>query len=109
MLSWRIPRDALDATMNYGAHVKFVTKWLEKLDTEGKQPSGPRPVEPGLVTAPGLATGPDPATEPPIVGTAHAFNVPGGHEPPTQDIHTSKAQDNADREKLLKVAQAMEA
>ncbi|PPQ63624.1 hypothetical protein CVT24_004377 [Panaeolus cyanescens] len=29
-----IVRDALDATMNYGAHTKFVEKWLEKLDAE---------------------------------------------------------------------------
>ncbi|KAJ3788355.1 peroxiredoxin Q [Lentinula aff. detonsa] len=29
-----IVRDALDATMNYGAHSKFVTKWLEKLQKE---------------------------------------------------------------------------
>ena len=27
-------RDALDATMNYGAHSKFVEKWLDKLDGE---------------------------------------------------------------------------
>ncbi|KAJ3775503.1 thioredoxin-like protein [Lentinula raphanica] len=29
-----VVRDALDATMNYGAHSKFVTKWLEKLQKE---------------------------------------------------------------------------
>lgn len=29
-------RDGLDATMNYGAHSKFVEKWLDKLDTEDK-------------------------------------------------------------------------
>lgn len=29
-----IVRDALDATMNYGAHSKFVEKWLDKLDGE---------------------------------------------------------------------------
>ena len=27
-------RDGLDATMNYGAHSKFVEKWLDKLDVE---------------------------------------------------------------------------
>jgi len=29
-------RDALDATMNYGAHSKFVEKWLGILEEEGK-------------------------------------------------------------------------
>ena len=29
-------RDALDATMNYGAHAKFVEKWLDKLEVENK-------------------------------------------------------------------------
>ncbi|KAG5634569.1 hypothetical protein H0H81_001515 [Sphagnurus paluster] len=29
-----IVRDTLDATMNYGAHSKFVAKWLEKLEAE---------------------------------------------------------------------------
>lgn len=32
-------RDALDATLNYGAHVKFVNKWLEKLEAEAKKPA----------------------------------------------------------------------
>ena len=27
-------RDGLDATLNYGAHAKFVEKWLDKLDVE---------------------------------------------------------------------------
>ena len=67
--------------MNYAAHVKFVTKWLEKLVAEEKQASAPVPAEPGLVTEPGLATEPDPSTEPPIVGTAHALKVPGENEP----------------------------
>ncbi|CAA7261488.1 unnamed protein product [Cyclocybe aegerita] len=31
-----ILRDALDATVNYGAHSKFVSKWLDKLDEEDK-------------------------------------------------------------------------
>lgn len=29
-------RDVLEATINYGAHVKFVNKWLEKLEAESK-------------------------------------------------------------------------
>ncbi|KAJ3852891.1 AhpC-TSA-domain-containing protein [Lentinula lateritia] len=33
-----VVRDALDATMNYGAHSKFVTKWLEKLQKEKEVP-----------------------------------------------------------------------
>ena len=27
----------LDTTINYGAHEKFVTKWLDKIDAEEKQ------------------------------------------------------------------------
>ena len=30
-------RDVLDTTINYGAHEKFVTKWLDKIDAEEKQ------------------------------------------------------------------------
>ena len=29
--------DVLDTTINYGAHEKFVTKWLDKIDAEEKQ------------------------------------------------------------------------
>jgi len=32
-----VVRDVLDTTINYGAHEKFVTKWLDKLDAEEKQ------------------------------------------------------------------------
>lgn len=38
ILIWFFNRDALDATMNYGAHSKFVTKWLEKLQKEQEVP-----------------------------------------------------------------------
>ncbi|KAI0699127.1 peroxiredoxin Q [Cytidiella melzeri] len=41
-----IVRDALDATLNYGAHVKFVNKWLEKLEAETKQPAAEAPTLP---------------------------------------------------------------
>ncbi|KZT73827.1 AhpC-TSA-domain-containing protein [Daedalea quercina L-15889] len=34
-----IVRDVLDTTINYGAHEKFVTKWLDKIDAEEKQAS----------------------------------------------------------------------
>ena len=46
----------LDSTVNYGAHVKFVNKWLERLEEEEKQANAPPPREPGLITEPGLAT-----------------------------------------------------
>ena len=31
-----LSRDGLDATMNYGAHSKFIEKWLDKLEAEDK-------------------------------------------------------------------------
>ncbi len=34
-------RDVLDTTLNYGAHVKFVTKWLDKLEAEEKTAAEP--------------------------------------------------------------------
>ncbi len=30
-------RDVLDTTLNYSAHVKFVSKWLDKLEAEEKK------------------------------------------------------------------------
>ena len=48
--------DVLDTTVNYGAHVKFVNKWLDRLDEEERQANAPPPREPGLITEPGLAT-----------------------------------------------------
>ncbi|KAI0632177.1 AhpC-TSA-domain-containing protein [Trametes polyzona] len=32
-----VVRDVLDTTLNYNAHVKFVTKWLDKLEAEEKK------------------------------------------------------------------------
>ncbi|KAI0917013.1 hypothetical protein AcV5_007599 [Taiwanofungus camphoratus] len=32
-----VVRDVVDTTVNYGAHAKFVTRWLEKIEAEGKQ------------------------------------------------------------------------
>ncbi|OJT11530.1 hypothetical protein TRAPUB_11948 [Trametes pubescens] len=32
-----VVRDVLDTTVNYSAHVKFVTKWLDKLEAEDKK------------------------------------------------------------------------
>ncbi|KAJ7175822.1 peroxiredoxin Q [Mycena filopes] len=34
-------RDTVEGTLNYGAHSKFVTKWLEKLEAEDKAASEP--------------------------------------------------------------------
>ncbi|KAI0076767.1 peroxiredoxin Q [Panus rudis PR-1116 ss-1] len=51
-----IVRDALDATMNYGAHTKFVNKWLEKLDAETKGGEG------GSESTPAAETNNAPAT-----------------------------------------------
>lgn len=36
---YRYRRDAHDATLNYNAHLKFVTKWLDKLEAEDKKAS----------------------------------------------------------------------
>ncbi|KAH9950559.1 thioredoxin-like protein [Amylocystis lapponica] len=41
-----IVRDSLDSTVNYGAHVKFVTKWLDKLETEEKKAAEAPAAEP---------------------------------------------------------------
>ena len=74
-------RDSLDATMNFSAHVKFVTKWLEKLVAEEKQASAPPPTEPGLITESALATEPDPESEPGAAGTAPALRLPTENMP----------------------------
>ncbi len=36
-------RDALDATLNFGAHSKFVEKWLVQLEAEEKAVPAPTP------------------------------------------------------------------
>jgi len=38
-------RETLEGTLNYGAHSKFVTKWLEKLEAEGTAASAPAAAE----------------------------------------------------------------
>ncbi|KAF9533266.1 thioredoxin-like protein [Crepidotus variabilis] len=38
-----IVRDAIEATMNYGAHSKFVEKWLEKFAEEDKEAAAAQP------------------------------------------------------------------
>ena len=43
----------LDTTVNYSAHVKFVTKWLEKLEAEEKkaaEPQAPAAATPEVTT-----------------------------------------------------------
>ena len=53
----RMCRDVLDTTLNYAAHVKFVTKWLDKLEAEEKKGSE----EPPAAAAPEAAAGEAPA------------------------------------------------
>lgn len=50
-------RDALDATMNYGVHAKFVAKWLDKLDAENESTDNGAASAPstGTPTSAGLA------------------------------------------------------
>ncbi|KAI0647998.1 AhpC-TSA-domain-containing protein [Trametes meyenii] len=36
-----VVRDVLDTTVNFSAHVKFVTKWLDKLEAEEKKAAEP--------------------------------------------------------------------
>ncbi|KAF8817025.1 peroxiredoxin Q [Phlegmacium glaucopus] len=48
-----VVRDALDATMNYGAHTKFVEKWLDKLDAEDKAAEITVPAATATATAEG--------------------------------------------------------
>ena len=40
-------RDVLDTTVNYSAHVKFVSKWLDKLEAEEKKAAEPAPAAEG--------------------------------------------------------------
>ncbi|KAJ7675861.1 peroxiredoxin Q [Mycena polygramma] len=50
-------RDTVEGTLNFGAHSKFITKWLDKLEAEDKAAAeaaaGPAPaVEAAVATAP---------------------------------------------------------
>ncbi|KAF8073830.1 thioredoxin-like protein [Lyophyllum atratum] len=47
-----IVRDTLDATMNYGAHSKFVARWLDKLEAEDAAASAPAPTATTTATEP---------------------------------------------------------
>jgi len=50
-----IVRDALDATINYGAHSKFVEKWLDKLQAEDAKESTKEAASPSKEPAPAPA------------------------------------------------------
>ena len=58
-------RDVLDTTLNYSAHVKFVSKWLDKLEAEEKkgeeQPAAAAAPEAPAGDAPAPAEGAAPA------------------------------------------------
>ncbi|CAL1713288.1 unnamed protein product [Somion occarium] len=50
-----VVRDVLDATLNFGAHSKFVTKWLEKLEAEEKKAAEPTTAATAEAAAPAPA------------------------------------------------------
>ncbi|EIW59195.1 peroxiredoxin Q [Trametes versicolor FP-101664 SS1] len=50
-----VVRDVLDTTVNYNAHVKFITKWLDKLEAEDKK-AAETPAAPAEGAAPATAT-----------------------------------------------------
>lgn len=65
-LAYASYRAVLDATMNFGAHAKFVHKELDKLDAEEKKDEAPAIDEPVAEPAPATeATTPARATEEP--------------------------------------------
>ncbi|GBE84900.1 peroxiredoxin Q [Sparassis latifolia] len=47
-----VVRDSLDSTLNYGSHSKFVTKWLDKINTEEKRAAEPAPASETSADAP---------------------------------------------------------
>ncbi|KAF7365248.1 Peroxiredoxin Q [Mycena venus] len=47
-------RDTVEGTLNYGAHSKFVTKWLDKLAAEEKAAAEPAPVAAAEEAAPAV-------------------------------------------------------
>ena len=49
-------RDALDATLNFGAHSKFVEKWLVQLEAEEKAVPAPTPATPAATEATATTT-----------------------------------------------------
>ncbi|KAJ8501911.1 hypothetical protein ONZ51_g298 [Trametes cubensis] len=49
-------RDVLDTTVNYSAHVRFVTKWLDKLEAEEKKAAEAPAASPAADEAPAVDT-----------------------------------------------------
>jgi len=54
-------RDTVEGTLNYGAHSKFVTNWLDKLEAEEKSAAEPTPAAAAEEAAPALAPAAEPA------------------------------------------------
>ncbi|KAL7279901.1 hypothetical protein ACG7TL_006310 [Trametes sanguinea] len=67
-------RDVLDATLNYSAHVKFVTNWLRK---NGSKKDGEAPAASATATAEAPAAGETPAGATPAPATPNAA-IPEG-------------------------------
>ena len=57
----------MDTTVNYSAHVKFVTKWLDKLEAEEKTAAAPAEDAPAAAE-PADATPETAAPEGPTIG-----------------------------------------
>ena len=51
----------MDTTVNYSAHVKFVSKWLDKLEAEEKKAAEPATSEPAPAEDAAPAPAPDAA------------------------------------------------
>lgn len=54
----RVNRDVLDTTVNFSAHAKFVTKWLDKIEAE----EGKSTADESAVPAPAGAEGAEPVS-----------------------------------------------
>ncbi|KAF8964287.1 thioredoxin-like protein [Flammula alnicola] len=66
-----IVRDALDATVNYGAHSKFVDKWLTKLEAEDRG-EAPAEAEAATPAAASTSAAPSAAVAPAVAAPAVA-------------------------------------
>lgn len=95
-------RDVHDGTINFWSHVKFVNKWLERLEEEGKP--HPAPVEPGLITDPALATEPEPHNELPNIASGPALSSPTDDSPAVSPADSN----DPERENLAKAAAAVQ-
>ncbi|KAH9933122.1 AhpC-TSA-domain-containing protein [Epithele typhae] len=54
-----VVRDAHDTTLNYSAHVKFISKWLDKLEAEEKKAAEPTAEPDASAAAPTIAAVPE--------------------------------------------------